>query len=177
MGAHGTVEGAAAAGHEGWRPAAGSPGASDVVADRIRRIRLTLFALAETADGAERVVLADELGRATASLEETVARWVEPVVAASIPGDVRRRIHQERHELRRRAGAVRRRARRLGPRVAADDGLQQLVDDLAGLAGRHLARLEDEVLGPWHALHVREPARRPAAGPAGGVATAEAGRG
>lgn len=170
MGADGTVDGAAGGRPDGWRPAVPPGPSTDPLGDGIRRIRLTLFALAETAEGGERAAVAAELGRGFARLGEMVVRTVEPVVAPSIPGDVRRQIHQERHELRRQVAAVRRRWRRVGHEAGGDPVLAGLIDDLASLAARHLARLEDELLGPWTALDRPEQARRTfAAAPAADV--------
>lgn len=151
-------DGAATAGRpDGSCPVGAPVGAAGRVEDQIRRIRLMLFALGEAADGVERAVLAAELGRGLSWMDAAFGRAVEPVVAGSMGGEVRRQLQQERHELRRQLAAVRRRARRLGARATADPGFRRLVDDLGVLAAGHLARLEDEVLGPWRAL--RRPER------------------
>lgn len=138
----------------------GPPAPPDPLTDGIRRLRLLLLALGETAGRADRVAVAAELARAYARFEDTVERAVEPLVSSAIPAADRRSLARQRAELRRRMQAVQRRTRRLSTQAAAagDPAFGRQLEELGTLAARHLARLEDDVL-PVH-LAVTEGACR-----------------
>lgn len=135
---------------------------TDPLGDDIRRIRLMLFALAEMTEVGDRQAVALELLRRFARLTDTVERAVEPVVVSSISSEARRRLHHERVELRRYAGFLERATRRRSARgrPADDVRVNRQLDELVVLAARHLAHLEDDVMGPFAALDPREHARR-----------------